>query len=106
MSDRRTTRTINPCNLPNWTSRVHLFDGLEISPCVTIRNGTGKSWIEVCDDPAAAEFWSVYGHYNPAMCNGFGGVDCLEDFATEADARSLAEKLCKRYAHLRQGGGS
>jgi hypothetical protein len=85
----------DPCNLPIWQKHVHLFDGLEISPCVT----DGAS-ITVTEDPDEAEFWSVYGHYNPELCDGFGGVDCLEDFTTEPQARAFARKLIKRYPHL------
>ena len=94
------TSTTDTCNLPAWRTRVHLFDGLEISPCMTVR---GESWgpcIEVCD-PADAEFWSVYGHYNPELCDGFGGVDCLEDFATQAEALAFGEELYRSYPHLR-----
>ena len=79
-------------NLPAWHSALHLFDGLEISSCVTVHDGE-VSFIEVCADPTDAEFWSVYGHYNPELSNGFDGVDCLEDFATEAEARAFAEQL-------------
>jgi hypothetical protein len=91
-------------NLPEWPKSNHLFDGLEISPCVIVGNGRWGAYIEVCDDPADAEFWSVYGHYNPALCHGFGGVDCLEDFATEAQARAFAEELYSRHPHLRNRG--
>ena len=91
----------DPSNLPQWHAQVHLFDGLEISPCVTVNFGDGQSSIEVCDDPAKAEFWSVYGHYNPALCDGFGGVDCLEDFATETHARAFAAELRRLHPHLR-----
>lgn len=90
------------CNLPGWQSHVHLFDGLEISPCHTVGVDGEQAFIEVCADPADAEFWSVYGHYNPALCNGFGGVDCLEDFATEAEAMAFAEHLYRKHPHLRK----
>lgn len=90
-------------NLPDWPTRVHLFDGLEISPCVTVGDCTYGPTIEVTDDPDAAEFWSVYGHYNPALCDGFGGVDCLEDFATEGEAIAFADQLRRKYPHLKEG---
>jgi hypothetical protein len=89
------------CNLPDWRTRIHLFDGLQISPCIAVAEGNRGPYIEVCDDPQDAEFWSVYGHYNPALCCGFGGVDCLEDFATEAEARAFTAGLRRRYPHLR-----
>ncbi len=89
-------------NLPKWHEHVHLFDGLEISPCATVGDGNRGPYVEVCDDPADAEFWSVYGHYNPALCDGFGGVDCLEDFTTEAAARAFADELCRVHPHLRE----
>ncbi len=96
--------TNNPTNLPNWRKHVHLFDGLEISPCVTIGDGNWGPYIEVCDDSDDAEFWSVYGHYNPDLCEGFGGVDCLDDFATEAEARAFAETLYQTYPNLHRPG--
>lgn len=92
-------------NLPHWRAHVHLFDGLEISPCVTVADCSYGPIIEVCDDPDEAEFWSVYGHYNPALCDGFGGVDCLEDFPTEAEAIAFAEALCRQHPHLREEAG-
>jgi hypothetical protein len=95
----------NAPNLPSWRDRIHLFDGLEISPCTTVADGNWGPYIEVCDDPADAEFWSVYGHYNPGLCDGFGGVDCLEDFPTECEARAFAEQLYRTHPHLRPEDG-
>jgi hypothetical protein len=40
----------------------------------------------------------VYGHLKT------GGVDCIEDFATEAEARAFAEQLLTIYPHLKQHG--
>lgn len=96
----------NTGNLPDWRSHIHLFDGLEISPCVTVGDTALGPIIEVCDDPDEAEFWSVYGHYNPALCEGFGGVDCLEDFATEAEANAFADVLRRAYPHLDREAGA
>ena len=92
---------IDTCNLPNWHKSILLFDGLEISLCVTVGKDRSRSYIEVCHDPADAEFWSVYGHYNPDLCNGFGGADCLEDFASEAEALAFAARLRRAHPHLR-----
>jgi hypothetical protein len=79
---------------------------LEISPCVIVGDTTWGPCIEVTDNPVDAMFWSVYGHYNPDLCDGFGGVDCLEDFPTETEARVFATVLCRLFPHLREAKAS
>lgn len=72
-------------------------DGLEIHPCRTERDRNGSTFVERCEADAA-EFWSVYGH----LCRG--GLECFEDFATEAEAEAFAEELATAWPHLRAQG--
>jgi hypothetical protein len=55
--------------------------------------------VEIVEHPALAggawsECWSVYGHCVT------GGVDCFEDFETEAEAKAFAAMLRRAYPHL------
>jgi hypothetical protein len=71
---------------------------LEIHP-VQERADTddGFSYCEQCT-PEEADFWSVYGHLRE------GGVLCLEDFTTEAEARAFAETLLSAWPWLHAHG--
>lgn len=96
--------------IPFWMQEIQSCDGLEIHP---VRDGHWneetqgprpfsqdndlETWCEPCA-PEEAHFWSVYGHLKT------GGVLCLEDFATEAEARRFAERLLAAYPHLRKYG--
>ena len=51
-----------------------------------------QTWCE----PHEAEFWSVFGHLIE------GGLECFEDFATEAEAQAFAVKLREVWPHLRE----
>lgn len=82
---------------PGWFYRITEYDGLEIHPVREELLENGTSYCEPCT-PDEAQFWSVYGHLKT------GGVDCIEDFATEAEARALAEQLLACYPHLRHHG--
>jgi hypothetical protein len=45
-------------------------------------------------EPEDAHFWSVYGHHVT------GGLECFEDFPTEAEAEAFAARLRRTYPHL------
>lgn len=71
---------------------LYKADGLEIHPVREEMDEQG-GYCEQCE-PEEAHFWSVYAHLEE------GGVDCLEDFPTEAEARRYAERLKAEYPHL------
>jgi len=95
---------------PWWMMQIKRFDGIEIHPvrdhfwndddmgprpfCIPDDHETQ---CEPCE-PHEAHFWSVYGHLIT------GGVECLEDFETEAEARRSAEQILRAYPHLRKYG--
>jgi len=73
---------------------IQSFDALEIHPCAVVGNDSmGGELVEPCE-PDDAHFWTVYGHHRT------GGVDPLEDFATEAEAVALHDRLISTYPHL------
>ena len=84
---------------PWWMMEIRRFDGLEVHPVRELSPEAegGPIPCEQCD-PEDAHFWSVYGHCIE------GGVDCLEDFPSEAQARAFAERLLEAYPHLRKFG--
>ena len=84
---------------PWWMMEIRRFDGLEIHPVRDLKadDPGDETWCEPCE-PEEAQFWSVYGHLVE------GGVECFEDFPTEAEARAFAEKLLEAYPHLRTFG--
>ena len=78
----------------NWND----YDGLEVSPVKVYPMADGDSiFCEVCE-PDEAHFWSVYGHLVA------GGVECFEDFTTEAEAMAHAEKLLADHPQLQKHG--
>lgn len=56
------------------------------------------AYCERVEDPQDAHFWSVYGHLRE------GGVECLEDFPSEAEARTFADRLLATFPNLRKYG--
>lgn len=61
------------------------YDNVEVAPCAYLEDGVT---VERIDDPSIKpDFWSVYLH-----CT-WGGVECVADFATEAEADAYAETL-------------
>lgn len=95
---------------PRWMMEILDCDGLEIHPVRDLfwnddEEGTRpfqgdphrKTCCEVCQ-PEKAHFWSVYGHCRT------GGVECFDDFPTEAEARRFAEWLLAAYPHLHTFG--
>lgn len=94
---------------PWWMMEIRRYDGLEIHPVRDYhreKDLTGplcedpdnrETWCEPCD-PHEAEFWSVYGHCKE------GGIECFEDFGSEAEARAFARKLLEAYSHLNKHG--
>lgn len=75
---------------PLWMLAIRDYDALEVHPCCTIAGAEGA---EICQ-PDDAKFWSVYGH-----CRS-GGIEFLEDFPTEAEARAFKQRIEKVYPHL------
>lgn len=81
---------------PRWIAEISSFDGLEIHPVREVRE-EAEAYCEQCE-PHEAQFWSVYGHLKE------GGVLCLEDFESEAQARDFANRLLDEWPHLRTFG--
>jgi len=89
---------IAKASTPWWMIKIRAFDGLEIHPCQIVgRDPDGTLYWEQCNDEEA-EVWSVYGHLLE------GGIDCLEDYQTYAEAKTFAEELLKVYPHLQKFG--
>jgi hypothetical protein len=78
---------------PRWMLSIRDFDEIEVHPCCVVGFADGLDIVETCDREDA-HFWSVYGHYRT------GGLDCFEDFGTEAEADAFAEQLRHTYPHL------
>jgi hypothetical protein len=78
---------------PPWMLSISEFDAIEVHPCCVVGFADGLEIVETCE-PEDAHFWSAYGHYRT------GGVACLEDFATEAEAKAFADGLRQAYPHL------
>ena len=83
---------------PFWFETIHNYDGLELAPVTEYEDRDGVKYCERVDDPAEAQFWSVYGHLRE------GGVECLEDFDTEQEAASFAKELLSLFPNLRKYG--
>lgn len=63
------------------------YDATEVHPCCEWAEDNGTdTYVETCD-PAEADFWSAYVHLKE------GGVECVGDFDTEADARAYANRI-------------
>ncbi len=79
---------------PHWMLRIREFDDLEIQPCMVVSATADGEIVEPCE-PQEAHFWTVYGHW------ATGGVDAVEDFATDHEppqprlARSAARALSR-----------
>ncbi len=71
---------------PSWFTRIPDYDGLEIHPVRVYETREDKTFCEQCE-PEEADFWSVYGHLIE------GGVECIDDFAAEAQAERFASQL-------------
>jgi hypothetical protein len=78
---------------PSWMLTIRNFDAIEVHPCCVVGFADGVEMVETCE-PEDAHFWSVYGHYVT------GGLDCFEDFPTEAEAEVFAARLRRTYPHL------
>jgi hypothetical protein len=78
---------------PWWMLAIRNFDAIEVHPCCVIGSAEGQEIVETYERDAA-HFWSVYGHYRT------GGLDCFEDFPTEAEAEAFAARLRRTYPHL------
>ena len=86
------------------------FDGLETHPVQDIlwdsatmgqRPFAVPDFPETCGEicePHEAHFWALYGHLNE------GGIESLQDFATEAEAHCFALKLLNAHPHLQKYG--
>jgi hypothetical protein len=80
--------------MPAWILTCRDFDSIEVQPCRRIYSPNGVPLSDTCD-PAAAQFWTVYGWYRQ------GGSEPLEEFPTEAEARWFAEQVRRICPHLR-----
>ena len=81
---------------PWWMRRIRDFDALEMNPCQIVEIlDDGTQVVEPCNDPADADFWTVYGHLVT------GGVEAFEDFATKTEALQFRDRLLAAYPHLR-----
>ena len=95
---------------PWWMKEIHTFDGLEIHPVrdhnwdddtMGIRPFHVPDYHETCCEPCQPgeeHFWSVYGHLTE------GGILCIEDFVSEAEARAFSAQLLDAYPHLHKFG--
>ncbi len=83
---------------PWWFETIQSYDGLEIAPVGEYEDKDGSKFCERVDDPQEAHFWSVYGHLPE------GGVECLEDFATEQEAIAFSKQLLSIYNVLHKHG--
>ena len=81
----------------SWNQSIVGYDGLELSPVAEYAD-FGSSYCERVEDPGEAQFWSLYGHLRK------GGVECIEDFNTEAEGLSAAKHLLALYQNLREHG--
>lgn len=94
----KAAKAVTPC----WIMEINRYDGLEIHPVRdTFRNREFPAMDPIdrgtrCEpcEPDQAEFWSVYAHCKE------GGIECLEDFHSIAEARSYAEQLLAAWPHL------
>jgi hypothetical protein len=85
---------------PSWAYKFADYDGLEVAPCRDLfidNDPTCGTCVERCSR-ADAEIWSVYGHCPE------GGVECLEDFATEKAANTFANLALLFNATLHKHG--
>jgi hypothetical protein len=80
-----------------WMRNIKEFDAMEIHPCVVVGHGCLNGEIVEQCEPEDAHFWCVFGHYRT------GGVDDLEDFATETEAIAFRDLLLRLYPHLVYG---
>lgn len=72
----------------------HLFNAVEVEP-VCAHEGIVEviDECEIGDIAEADYFWSVYLRFDPTMSGDgdFGGVVCMADCVTKADAYKIAE---------------
>jgi hypothetical protein len=78
---------------PSWMLTIRDYDAIEVHPCRVVGITDGIESVERCA-PEDAHFWSVYGR-----CVTIG-VDCFDDFPTEAEAEAFAARLRRTYPHL------
>src|ERR1700733_15424575 len=78
---------------PSWILAIGNFDAIEVHPCCVVGLSDRQEIVETCAREDA-HFWSVYGHCVT------GGLECFEDFSTEAEAEAFAARLRRTYQHL------
>lgn len=83
----------------DYVGHLDVFDAVEVHPCKEDDDHN----VEQCD-PAEATMWSVYLHCNPEHNGGHGGLECVADFKTEAQANILGEALDKILALILPAG--
>lgn len=57
------------------------YDAYEIHPVIRLRGKDGQPCLEITQDPAAADLWSLYGHIPGEGLDGIGDFTCFEDAA-------------------------
>jgi hypothetical protein len=72
------------------SAQFAVMDTIEVRPCCIVDCTDGIETVQMCA-PTDASFWSVYGRCVT------GGLDCSEDFPTEAEAEAFAKKLLRHY---------
>ena len=84
--------------MPWWIDEILSCDGLAIwSVCEVTEEHTGIVSYEICE-PEEAHCWLVLSRIKAYARR------CLEDFATEQEARTFADKLLQTYPNLQENG--
>lgn len=88
-------------------SNFDLFDDFEIEYMALLEDIRGnRFWEPVYNEPFHHEkiivkAWTLYGHYNHELCEGFGGVDAIADCPTKAIAEYIRDAL-KTYSYMKK----
>ena len=93
------TKNVSPIDAatgltPEWMREIRQYDALEIHPCRIVGRDGATEFVEQCDNPADADFWTVYGHCKE------GGVNAFEDFPAKAEAIAFRDRLIAAWPHL------
>jgi hypothetical protein len=82
---------------PRWFYRITDYNGLVLQPIREILLKDGSSSYQPCE-PHEATGWTIGGHLKQ------GGVECIQNFLTETQARDFSDQLLQCYRHLRHYG--
>jgi hypothetical protein len=81
----------NNLHIPSF-AELKRFDAVEVDPVMQVGDDIERTEEELIgSDPDAKYFWSVYLHCNPKhpANEGHGGVECVGDFPTKAQAATF-----------------